>query len=607
MSGNIVCHETDAHVKILPCSSISTRSRTARGQRSARGLWAASRWFPGTQPSAPSRAPVTPWQVRPRSHCQATLLSAKKEQPSRPSLSHRTAVVVPRQHLPRMASLLRAVRIRQCRGSAPMRATATIPRRSSRPSATVRSCIMFAVYRHLVTAFLLSGLAASSCVFWLLNHETCSSSSLHESSLPEAGCRPAHLCLTGAPEAAEQAFNAGGAEEAGPFAQGGANAGAGGAVTVADGSALTERQSGNADAWGQQYQQWDEQQTDGAGNAIYAGAGYWDGEQYRQPDVPAADSQWQQGSSQDSQHVWAQSQVDTGAAASQEQQWQHTLDNPTFVETALGTAAAPPTGAFEADLGVDNAVAVPGKQPVANAGMEAPRPAEEEAGGYDFSDWQQQQQEQPEQPTDSSDPTAWQQQPNGWHTKGAWPGETGPQGEVEQGQTDQTGAQAFEGQGDFDSYGGAPPLQWDRAKPLGDLAQQDNYGDQQQEQQLYAGYEAQAAEGEPGPWDASQQQQQQYGEGLPNGDGQQYEHDWGADVAASQRGQGFGGDEAQVCKLLVGYCSSRLLWQLENFAADWLVLIGLETFALFCWHMIWWQSFDMGWKPAHLAGTMLAR
>ena len=317
-----------------------------------------------------------------------------------------------------------------------------------------------------------------------------------------------------------------------------------------------------ATGWGPPCRQWDGQQHNDPSYAMDGGAAYWDGQQYQQTDASATDSHWPHSAGpDDQQQYWAQAQDDAGADP-QQQQWQQTVDNPTFVETAAGTPMAVPSRGLEAGVGAQDGASGPGKQPVAGAGLGIALAPGDGTDLQEYSEWHQQLEQPPppqslegEQPTDGSDPQAWQQQSNGWHTEEAACGEGGGQTEAGwQVQADQTLPQAFDQQGYSEGYSQAAVPQWGdpAARLQGDATQQNEYGQQQPEQQ-YPGYDAQAIEGQQAQWDPSPLH---YGSDLANGDGQQAysEHGWGDALAAGQ--QGFDGGDAQVRS-----CSSVLLLQ----------------------------------------------
>ncbi len=234
------------------------------------------------------------------------------------------------------------------------------------------------------------------------------------------------------------------------------------------------------------------------------------------------------------QPFWAQPQHGDGTAPP-EQQWERSVDNPTFVETAAvpwGTPSAPDAVAGISELGAGT-----GKQPAYPADAELLSATE--AASVDPNSWPQQ---QPEHVIDGSDAHAWQPQANGWHAEGGWQGEGGQQ--ADGGWLDGS-AQAQVP--DQLVYSDAPPAQWDPASQQGgDQSQLGEYGQPQQQpsQEQYAGLKGWAPDaGAQAQWDASQGQQadaQQADAGA-----QQAYEGWGN--AEGQQWQGYdGGDTAQV-------------------------------------------------------------
>ena len=237
------------------------------------------------------------------------------------------------------------------------------------------------------------------------------------------------------------------------------------------------------------------------------------------------------------QPFWAQPQHDDGAAPPQ-QQWERSVDNPTFVDTMPW---APP--ASDAVIGPSGSEAAPGKQPGSSAEAGPPSATETTATG-DHSSWPQQQPEA----VAGSDPSAWQPQANGWHTEGVWQGDGGAQW-AEGWQDGSAHAQVPDQPMDAD----ATPAQWDPAAGQGDQSQPGEYGQQRQQQQSqeqYASFEGRAPDGPAQPqWDSLPEQQQHGAQQADAGAQQAYEG-WGA--AEGQRWQGFeGGEAGQVLWLLV--------------------------------------------------------
>ena len=240
--------------------------------------------------------------------------------------------------------------------------------------------------------------------------------------------------------------------------------------------------------------------------------------------------------SQVEQPFWAQPQ-DVDGAVPPGQQWERSVDNPTFVETAAAPWAPP---ASDAVIGPSGSAAAAGKQPASSAEAELP-PATDPAT-VDHSSWQQQ---QPEQVIDGSDPSGWQPQANGWHAEGEWQGEAG--GPADGGWPDGNAQAEVPAQ---QAYADAPPAHWDPATQQGGgQSQLGEYGQQQQpSQEQYAGLEGWAADdGAQAHWDALQGQQP----GALQADvgAQQAYEGWGA--AEGQQWQGYeGGDSGQVPKSL---------------------------------------------------------